>query len=76
MVLEPFCLDCDVEDLILTACLCQRWQQSDPITKAVLDSLRHYAQARDRLVRYKVIDYEPFDSTTKRMWALVESPDC
>ena len=75
MVLEPFCLDCDVEELILAACLCQRWQDSDPITRAVLDSLRHYAQARDRLVRYKFIDYEPFDTTTKRMWTSAESPD-
>lgn len=77
MALEPYCIDCDVEGLILTACLSQPWQDSgsDAISHAILSSLRQYSQAHNELLRHRLLDFEPFNPETKRMWALSERPD-
>ncbi|QDS76869.1 plasma membrane H+-ATPase [Venturia effusa] len=74
---EPFCVaGVEPEDLMLTACLAASRKKKgiDAIDKAFLKSLKYYPRAKSVLAKYKVIDFHPFDPVSKKVQALVESP--
>src|ERR1700761_2304085 len=74
---EPFCVaGVAPEDLMLTACLAASRKKKgiDAIDKAFLKALRYYPRAKSVLSKYKVIDFHPFDPVSKKVQAVVESP--
>lgn len=74
---EPFCVaGVEPEDLMLTACLAASRKKKgiDAIDKAFLKSLKYYPRAKSVLAKYKVIDFHPFDPVSKKVQAVVESP--
>ncbi|KAI3398776.1 hypothetical protein diail_8643 [Diaporthe ilicicola] len=74
---EPYCVaGVDPEDLMLTACLAASRKKKgiDAIDKAFLKSLKFYPRAKSVLSKYKVIQFYPFDPVSKKVTALVESP--
>ncbi|KAE9965556.1 plasma membrane H+-ATPase [Venturia inaequalis] len=74
---EPFCVaGVEPEDLMLTACLAASRKKKgiDAIDKAFLKSLKYYPRAKSVLTKYKVIDFHPFDPVSKKVQAIVESP--
>ncbi|KIV99899.1 plasma membrane ATPase [Verruconis gallopava] len=74
---EPYCVEgVDPEDLMLTACLAASRKKKgiDAIDKAFLKSLKYYPRAKAVLSKYKVIDFQPFDPVSKKVQAVVESP--
>lgn len=64
------------EDLMLTACLAASRKKKglDAIDKAFLKALKVYPLAKSALSKYKVIEFHPFDPVSKKVQALVESP--
>jgi H+-transporting ATPase len=62
---------------MLTACLAasRKAKGLDAIDKAFLKSLRHYPRAKATLSKYKVIEFHPFDPVSKKVTAVVESPE-
>ena len=74
---EPYTVaGVDPEDLMLTACLAasRKKKGMDAIDKAFLKSLRYYPRAKGVLSKYKVIEFFPFDPVSKKVTAIVESP--
>ncbi|KAL9620279.1 MAG: hypothetical protein Q9160_005178 [Pyrenula sp. 1 TL-2023] len=74
---EPFTVPgVEPDDLMLTACLAASRKKKgiDAIDKAFLKSLRYYPRAKNVLTQYKVIDFQPFDPVSKKVSAVVESP--
>lgn len=74
---EPYCVaGVDPEDLMLTACLAASRKKKgiDAIDKAFLKSLRFYPRAKAVLGKYKVLQFFPFDPVSKKVQAVVESP--
>lgn len=74
---EPFCVaGVEPEDLMLTACLAASRKKKgiDAIDKAFLKALRYYPRAKSVLSKYKVIEFFPFDPVSKKVQAVVESP--
>ncbi|GAD99437.1 plasma membrane ATPase [Paecilomyces variotii No. 5] len=74
---EPYTVaGVDPEDLMLTACLAASRKKKgiDAIDKAFLKSLRYYPRAKSALTQYKVIDFHPFDPVSKKVVAVVQSP--
>ncbi|KAK4135563.1 plasma-membrane proton-e [Trichocladium antarcticum] len=74
---EPYTVaGVDPEDLMLTACLAasRKKKGMDAIDKAFLKSLKFYPRAKSVLAKYKVIDFHPFDPVSKKVQAVVESP--
>lgn len=61
---------------MLTACLAASRKKKgiDAIDKAFLKALRYYPRAKSVLSKYKVIDFHPFDPVSKKVSAVVESP--
>jgi len=75
---EPYTVEgVDADDLMLTACLAasRKAKGLDAIDKAFLKSLRHYPRAKSLLSKYKVIEFHPFDPISKKVTAVVESPE-
>ena len=74
---EPYCIACDVEDMILTACLSGSpdHENLDPIEKVVWNKLDDYPQIKQSLEQYKISEYSGFDPVAKGTWASAESPD-
>ena len=75
---EPYTVEgIDPDDLMLTACLAasRKAKGLDAIDKAFLKSLRHYPRAKNILSKYKVIEFHPFDPVSKKVTAVVESPE-
>src|ERR1700733_11069089 len=64
------------DDLMLTACLAASRKKKgiDAIDKAFLKALRYYPRAKSVLSKYKVIEFHPFDPVSKKVQAVVESP--
>lgn len=62
---------------MLTACLAasRKTKGLDAIDKAFLKSLKHYPRAKSILSKYKVIEFHPFDPVSKKVTAVVESPE-
>jgi H+-transporting ATPase len=74
---EPYTVaGVDPEDLMLTACLAASRKKKgiDAIDKAFLKSLRFYPRAKSILPRYRVVEFYPFDPVSKKVTAVVESP--
>ncbi|CAI6330221.1 unnamed protein product [Periconia digitata] len=77
---EPYTVaGVEPEDLMLTACLAASRKKKgiDAIDKAFLKSLKFYPRASmfpSVLSKYKVIDFHPFDPVSKKVQAVVESP--
>jgi H+-transporting ATPase len=74
---EPYTVaGVDPEDLMLTACLAasRKKKGMDAIDKAFLKSLKYYPRAKGVLSKYKVIEFYPFDPVSKKVTAIVESP--
>ncbi|KAE9372048.1 plasma membrane ATPase [Stipitochalara longipes BDJ] len=74
---EPFTVPgVEPDDLMLTACLAASRKKKgiDAIDKAFLKALRFYPRAKSVLSKYKVIEFHPFDPVSKKVMAVVESP--
>ncbi|PWI73705.1 Plasma membrane ATPase [Purpureocillium lilacinum] len=74
---EPFTVQgVDPDDLMLTACLAASRKKKgiDAIDKAFLKALKYYPRAKSVLSKYKVLDFHPFDPVSKKVQAVVESP--
>ncbi|RYP52601.1 hypothetical protein DL768_002251 [Monosporascus sp. mg162] len=74
---EPYTVaGVDPEDLMLTACLAasRKKKGMDAIDKAFLKSLRYYPRAKSVLSKYIVKEFYPFDPVSKKVTAVVESP--
>ncbi|KFY09521.1 hypothetical protein V492_05468 [Pseudogymnoascus sp. VKM F-4246] len=74
---EPFTVEgVEPDDLMLTACLAASRKKKgiDAIDKAFLKALRFYPRAKSVLSKYKVIEFHPFDPVSKKVQAIVESP--
>jgi H+-transporting ATPase len=74
---EPYTVEgVDADDLMLTATLAASRKKKglDAIDKAFLKSLASYPRAKSALTKYKVIEFHPFDPVSKKVVALVESP--
>ncbi|KAF3926766.1 hypothetical protein ABW21_db0207995 [Orbilia brochopaga] len=74
---EPYTVDgVESDDLMLTACLAASRKKKglDAIDKAFLKSLKFYPRAKSVLSRYKVLQFHPFDPVSKKVTAIVESP--
>ena len=65
------------DELMVTACLAASRKKKglDAIDKAFLKALRHYPRAKTSLSSYKVIEFHPFDPVSKKVTAVVESPE-
>ncbi|KAJ9644392.1 plasma membrane H+-ATPase [Knufia peltigerae] len=74
---EPYTVQgVDPEDLMLTACLAasRKKKGMDAIDKAFFKALRYYPRAKGALGKYKVVQFSPFDPVSKKVSAIVESP--
>ncbi|KAF3940742.1 hypothetical protein ABW19_dt0205509 [Dactylella cylindrospora] len=74
---EPYTVEgVEPDDLMLTACLAASRKKKglDAIDKAFLKSLKFYPRAKGVLSRYKVLQFHPFDPVSKKVTAVVESP--
>jgi H+-transporting ATPase len=74
---EPYTVaGVDPEDLMLTACLAASRKKKgiDAIDKAFLKSLKYYPRAKSVLSKYQVKEFHPFDPVSKKVTAIVESP--
>ncbi|SJM87731.1 Plasma membrane ATPase [Zygosaccharomyces bailii] len=75
---EPYTVDgVSDDDLMLTACLAASRKRKglDAIDKAFLKSLINYPKAKNALTKYKVLEFHPFDPVSKKVTAIVESPE-
>lgn len=75
---EPYTVEgVDADDLMLTGCLAASRKKKglDAIDKAFLKSLISYPRAKAALTKYKVIEFQPFDPVSKKVTAIVESPE-
>ncbi len=74
---EPYCVSCDVETVILTACLSGSpdYENLNPIDKAILNRTDDYPRTKQLLETYKISDYVDFDPVEKRSWAWAKSSD-
>lgn len=75
---EPYTVEgVEADDLMLTACLAASRKKKglDAIDKAFLKSLINYPRAKDALTKYKVLEFQPFDPVSKKVTAIVESPE-
>ncbi|VEU22743.1 DEKNAAC103803 [Brettanomyces naardenensis] len=75
---EPYTVEgVEPDDLMLTACLAASRKKKglDAIDKAFLKSLISYPKARAAMAEYKVLEFQPFDPVSKKVTAVVESPE-
>ena len=75
---EPYTVEgVDPDDLMLTACLAASRKKKglDAIDKAFLKSLINYPRAKAALTKYKLLEFHPFDPVSKKVTAIVESPE-
>ncbi|KAH3901727.1 probable Plasma membrane ATPase 1 [Saccharomycodes ludwigii] len=75
---EPYTVEgVDPDDLMLTACLAASRKKKglDAIDRAFLKSLINYPRAKAALTKYKVLEFYPFDPVSKKVTAIVESPE-
>lgn len=75
---EPYTVKgVEPDDLMLTACLAASRKKKglDAIDKAFLKALINYPKARAALTKFKILEFTPFDPVSKKVTAIVESPD-
>ncbi|KAL4915772.1 hypothetical protein BDW62DRAFT_219178 [Aspergillus aurantiobrunneus] len=67
----------DSNDLMLTACLAasRKLKGMDAIDRAFIKALPNYPRAKETLTQYKVREFYPFDPVSKKVTAVVVSPD-
>ncbi|KAL2853050.1 hypothetical protein BJX68DRAFT_49554 [Aspergillus pseudodeflectus] len=67
----------DPNDLMLTACLAasRKLKGMDPIDRAFIKALPNYPRAKEALTQYKVQEFHPFDPVSKKVTAVVLSPE-
>ncbi|KAJ5115275.1 proton ATPase [Penicillium alfredii] len=65
------------EELMLTACLAASRKKKgiDAIDKVFIKGLRGYPEAMAKLVSFKTLEFFPFDPVSKKVTAVVESPE-
>ena len=65
------------DDLMLTACLAATRKKKglDAIDRAFLKSLNQYPKAMNALPKYKILEFHPFDPVSKKVTAVVKSPE-
>ncbi|KAE8381050.1 hypothetical protein BDV26DRAFT_105768 [Aspergillus bertholletiae] len=63
-------------DLVLTACLAasRKKKGMDPIDRAFLRALKGYPEAKRALTQYQRLEFFPFDPVSKKVTAVVKSP--
>ncbi|SMN19840.1 similar to Saccharomyces cerevisiae YGL008C PMA1 Plasma membrane H+-ATPase, pumps protons out of the cell [Maudiozyma saulgeensis] len=64
------------DDLMLTACLASSRKRKglDAIDRAFLKALVRYPTVKNLLIKYKILEFHPFDPVSKKVTAMVESP--
>ncbi|GLA53262.1 plasma membrane H+-ATPase [Aspergillus niger] len=64
------------EDLMLTACLAasRKKKGMDAIDRAFFKALNEYPDAKTMLPQFKVLEFSPFDPVSKKVTAVVQSP--
>ncbi|KAF2128858.1 plasma membrane ATPase [Dothidotthia symphoricarpi CBS 119687] len=75
---EPYTVDgVDSDDLMLTACLAAHRKKKgiDAIDKAFLKALKDYPRAKEALSKFTVLKFTPFDPVSKKVQAIVQSPN-
>lgn len=75
---EPYTVEgVSADDLMLTACLAASRKKKglDAIDKAFLKALANYPKAKEVLTKYKILEFHPFDPVSKKVTAVVESPE-
>lgn len=75
---EPFTVSgINTDDLMLTACLAASRKKCglDAIDKAFLKALTQYPNVKKALGTYKVLEFYPFDPVSKKVTAVVVSPE-
>lgn len=75
---DPYCVrGIDPDELMLTACLAasRKAKGMDAIDKAFLKALKLYPDAKALLTRYKCLSFAPFDPVSKKVCAVVQSPE-
>lgn len=75
---EPYTVEgVSPDDLMLTACLAASRKKKglDAIDKAFLKALANYPKAKEALTKYKILEFHPFDPVSKKVTAVVESPE-
>ena len=62
---------------MLVACLAASRKKKglDAIDKAFLKALKRYPDTRSRLSTYEILDFAPFDPVSKKVTAIVQSPN-
>ncbi|KAL4802751.1 hypothetical protein BDV18DRAFT_166781 [Aspergillus unguis] len=67
----------DPEDLMLTACLAasRKLKGMDAIDRAFIKALPHFPRAKKALPQYHVREFHPFNPVSKKVTAVVISPD-
>ncbi|PWY86874.1 plasma membrane ATPase [Aspergillus heteromorphus CBS 117.55] len=74
---EPYTVaGVDPEELMLTACLAasRKKKGMDAIDKAFFKALSSYPTAKSMLTQFKVLEFSPFDPVSKKVTAVVQSP--
>ncbi|KAL2821743.1 hypothetical protein BDW59DRAFT_108929 [Aspergillus cavernicola] len=77
-LLDPYTVTgVDPNDLMLTACLAasRKLKGMDAIDRAFIKALPNYPRAKKALTLYKVREFHPFDPVSKKVTAVVLSPD-
>ncbi|KAJ5103877.1 hypothetical protein N7532_004406 [Penicillium argentinense] len=75
---EPFTVAGITEDdLVMTACLAATRKRGgiDAIDRVFIKGLKRYPEAKKQLTSFKTIEFYPFDPVSKKVTAVVESPD-
>lgn len=75
---EPYCVQgVEPDELMLTACLAasRKVKGMDAIDKAFLKALRLYPNTKAVLSKNKCLSFAPFDPVSKKVSAVVETPD-
>ncbi|KAF9886655.1 plasma membrane H+-ATPase [Aspergillus nanangensis] len=75
---EPYTVaGVDPEDLMLTACLAASRKKKgiDPVDRAFIRALPKYPKAKAALAEWTVLEFVPFDPVSKKITAVVKSPD-
>lgn len=75
---DPYTVEkTSADELMLTACLAASRKRKglDAIDRVFLKSLKDYPNAKQESQRYKILEFNPFDPVSKKVTAVVESPE-
>lgn len=65
------------DELMVTACLAATRKRTgiDAIDRVFIKGLKGYPLAKQQVPKFKVLEFHPFDPVSKKVTAIVESPD-